>query len=245
MAAVATKTGDHCCVTATPCWNATDAASCDLKKMNLKVIYFNVPARAELVRWMLHFRAAPFEDVRVKQADWASIKEKYPTKQLPVFEFTDLKTGKQCQIVQGPAIIRTVAGLCNLAGKTPQDAIEADQAFECIRDIREAGYAVLNEKDETRKEQLKNKLKTETVPCMLSFLEKKIAANHGKFITGTDYTYADIAVAVMFDTVRARFPEDLATYEKNFPTLAQLAKKITETEEIKKYLANRPAPEQC
>jgi len=227
-----------------PCSFKNDGC-CDLTKLNLKLTYFNMPARAELVRWMLNFRGAQFEDCRVKQAEWATIKEQYPTKQLPVLEYTDAKSGKKCTVVQAAAIIRTVAGLTNLAGKTPIDAIEADQAYECIRDIRDLSFQVAAEKDETRKEQLKNKLKNETAPCMLSYLEKKVAANHGKFITGTDYTYADIAVAVLFDTLRARFPEDLATYEKTFPTLAQLAKKIAETEEIKKYLSKRPAPEQC
>jgi glutathione S-transferase len=238
--------GAACCGTkpcTTPCSNTTGGC-CDLAKMKLKVVYFNAPARAELIRWMLHFRAAPFEDVRVKHEDWPAMKEKYPTKQLPVLEYTNPKTGKQCVVVQGPAIIRTIAGITKLDGKTPEDAIVADQVYECLRDVRELGYQMYSEKDETRKEELKNKLKTVVMPSMLCFIEKKIAENNGKFVTGTDYTYADIACAVLFDTLRSRAPEDLPQYEKNFPHLFQLAKKITETESIKKYLAARPAPEQ-
>jgi len=240
-----TATGAACCGTkpcTTPCSNTTGGC-CDLSKMKLKVVYFNVPARAELIRWMLHFRAAPFEDVRVKNEEWPAMKEKYPTKQLPVLEYTNPKTGKQCVVVQGPAIIRTVAGITNLAGQTPQDAIEADQIYECLRDVRDLSTLIHNEKEETRKEQLKNKLKTEVLPAMLCFIEKKVTENNGK-CTGTDYTYADIAVAVLFDGLRTRAPEEVAQIEKTYPHLAQLAKKITETESIKKYLAARPAPEQ-
>jgi len=239
-------TGAACCGTkpcTTPCSNTTGGC-CDLTKMKLKVVYFNAPARAELVRWMLHFRAAPFEDVRVKHEDWPAMKEKYPTKQLPALEYTNPKTGKQCVVVQGSAIVRTVAGITNLAGQTPQDAIEADQVYECLRDVRELTYQIYTEKDETRKEQLKNKLKTEVLPAMMSFIEKKVTENNGKFVTGNDYTYADIAVAVLFDGLRTRVPEEVAQFEKTYSHLAQLAKKITETESIKKYLAARPAPEQ-
>jgi len=212
--------------------------------MKLKLVYFNVAGRAEIARWMLAHAKAPFEDSRVKKDSWAALKKNYPTEQLPILEFVDPKSHKTAHIVQSSSIVRAVAGFTGLAGKTPSDAIEADQAYECLRDIYELFCLAKNEKDATRKEELTKKLKTDVMPRMLGYLEKKLLENHSKCLSGNTYTYGDFAIAVFVDGYHAQaIPADVETFDKTYPTLVHLAKLIREEPEIKAYLAKRPEPE--
>jgi len=193
---------------------------------------------------MLAYAKAPFDDHRIKKADWTTVKKNYPTEQLPILEYVDPKLKKTNHIVQSSAIVRTVAGFTGLAGKTPVDSIEADQTFECLRDIVELFYQAHFEKDATRKEELTKRLKTDVMPRMLGYLEKKVSENHGKCLSGTSYTYGDLALAVFCDFYGEHAtPEDKEKTEKAYPALATLAKTIKEIPEIKAYLSKRPEPE--
>jgi len=243
-------TGAACCgqkPCTSPCSTSTGGC-CDLGNMKLKLVYFNVAGRAELARWMLAHAKAPFEDFRVKKDSWPTMKKNYPTEQLPILEYVDPKSKKTSHIVQSSSIIRAVAGFTGLAGKTPSEAIEADQAYECLRDIYELFCLSLVEKDATKKEELTKKLKTDVMPRMLGYLEKKLLENHGKCLSGNSYTYGDYAIAVFIDGYYERVahgptPADRETFDKTYPTLVNLAKTIREQPEIKAYLAKRPESE--
>jgi len=241
-----TATGAACCGTkacTSPCSTATGGC-CDLTKMKLKVVYFNQPARAEIIRWMLSYAKAPFEDMRVKGAEWNAIKKNYPTENLPVLEFVDPKTGKAIKLAQTGTIVRAVAGFTGLAGRTPKDAITADEAFECIRDVMESFYNSHKEKDAERKAVLEKKVKTELMPVMMAYLEKKIKENNGKCLSGNSFTYGDFAIATFVDCKRAYCTaEEMKTFEKEYPCLTTCWKTIAETNEVKEYLAKRPEAE--
>jgi len=241
-----TATGAACCgsnACSSPC-STSAGGCCDLAKMHLKVVYFAGTGRAEIIRWMLAYAKAPFEDVRLKQNEWPSVKKNYPTEQLPILEYTDPKTNKVTHMVQSATIIRAVAGFTGLAGRTAHDAIEADQAFECIRDVMEACYHALMEKDSERKETLQKKLKDDVMPRMLCHLESKVKENGGKYLTGSSLTYGDFAIATFVDFKKTNCTSDeFTTFEKTYPCLANLAKTIENNHEVKAYLAKRPAPE--
>lgn len=241
-----TASGAACCGTkacTTPCSTATGGC-CDLNNMKLKLVYFNLPARAELIRWMLSYAKAPFEDKRVNNTEWTSIKKNYPTEQLPVLEFCDPKTGKVTNMVQTATIVRAVAGFTGLAGRTAKDAIAADEVFECIRDVLEAFSRCFAEKDSERKAEMEKKIKAELMPVLCRFVEKKIKENNGKFVSGNSWTYGDFAVATFCDMVKAKCTaEEWTNFEKDYPCMITLWKSIAENKEVKEYLAKRPAPE--
>jgi glutathione S-transferase len=242
-----TVTGAACCgpkACSSPCSTSTGGC-CDLANMKLKLVYFNTTGRAELIRWMLAHAKAPFEDVRVAN-EWAQIKKNYPTEQLPILEYVDPKTNKPVHMVQSSTIVRAVAGFTGLVGHTANCVIEADQAYECLRDVLEAFYSAMSESNAERKEELLKKVKTDIMPRMLGYLEKKIKDNNGKFLTGNAYTYGDYAIATFVDWFNEHSTaEEKTTFEKTYPTLSTLAKTIRETPEIKAYLAKRPASEKC
>jgi len=214
--------------------------------MNLKLVYFNATDRAEIIRWMLAYAKAPFEDMRIKHADWPALKKDYPIGHLPVLEYTNPKTGKAAKMVESSAITRAVAGFTGLAGKTPLEAIEADQAYECLRDVYKLFYKAALEKDAERKEEIHKKAVNETMPQMLNYLEKKVKENGGKYLTGSSYTYGDFAIATFVDCKREHSqnrPNEMAEFEKEYPLIDKLAKTVAEIPEVKQYLAKRPAPE--
>jgi len=242
-----TASGAACCgpkACSSPCSTSTGGC-CDLANMKLKLVYFNTTGRAELIRWMLAHAKAPFEDSRIA-TEWAQIKKNYPTEQLPILEYVDPKTNKPVHMVQSSTIVRAVAGFTGLAGTTPTAAIEADQAYECLRDVLEAFYSALSESHAERKEELLKKVKADIMPRMLGYLEKKIKDNNGKHVTGSAYTYGDFAVATFVDWFfEHSTAEEKATFEKTYPTLSTLAKVIREMPEIKTYLAKRPVSEKA
>jgi len=243
-----TATGAACCGTkacSTPCSTATGGC-CDLTKLKLKIAYFNLADRAEIIRWMLTYAKAPFEDLRIKSAEWNAVKKNYPTERLPVLEFVDPKTNKTVNMTQSATIVRAVAGFTGLAGRTPKDAMVADEAFECIRDVLEALYNCQMEKDAERKAALDKKFKIELMPVMCAYIEKKLKENNNKCLNGNSYTYGDFAVACFCDIKKTICTaEEILTFEKEYPSMVKLWKTIAETAEIKEYLAKRPAPEKC
>jgi len=194
-----------------------------------------------MIRWILTYAKVPFEDVRIPKEEWPAYKPNSPTGQLPMVECTDKKTGKTLKMVQCFSIVRAFACMNGLSGKTPVEHGVCDETIECLRDIMEAITVAKFEQDEARKQQLMEKVKTETMPRHFGFLEKRLAENGGKFLVGSAYTYADIILACFLDSAKLTMPAD--AYEglsKGFPKLIALAKDVAETPEIKAWIAKRP-----
>jgi len=100
------------------------------------------------------------------------------------------------------------------------------------------------EKDATIKAALDKKIKTELMPVMCAYIEKKLKENNAKCLNGNSFTYGDFAVACFCDCKKAYCTaEEMTTFEKEYPSMVKLWKSIAETAEIKEYLAKRPCPE--
>ncbi len=89
----------------------------------LKLTYFDLPARAEVTRVLLHYGNIDFEDKRLGFEEFGQLRDQglltLPFNQLPVLEI-----GKDTTLVQSEAIERYAA---RIAGLIPQDPIQAAQ----------------------------------------------------------------------------------------------------------------------
>ena len=84
-----------------------------------KLVYFDAPGRAELIRWIFAYGGQEFEDHRIKREDWPSLKATTPFGKLPYLEVD----GKA--LPESVAIARFAARKTGLVGS---DDFEAAQA---------------------------------------------------------------------------------------------------------------------
>jgi glutathione S-transferase len=83
-----------------------------------KVYYFDIAGRAEMIRMLLKYVKAPFEDIRIKMDDWPKEKTsgKFELQQVPMLECEATET----RICQTDAIMHWLGRRFNLMPKKPE-----------------------------------------------------------------------------------------------------------------------------
>jgi len=150
---------------------------------NLKLHYFNAPGRAEGARLILAYGGIPWEEVH---PEWPAAKAKFPFGQVPVLEVD----GKM--LAQSGAIYRYCAKLAALMPDDPWALALGEQAFFTYGELFDAFvgpfYATPAEQ---RAEKVKELLAGPAAP-KLANLEKLLASNPGKFVTGDHVSWIDL-----------------------------------------------------
>ena len=140
---------------------------------NIKLTYFNLRARAEPARILLAYAGVSYQDNRLPPPwenieAWAAQKNSYPYGCLPM-----LYWGEE-EIAQSVAIARFLATKFGLIGRDNIETAQVDEIICALQDVINAGYAVLHEKDETRKTSLAEKHKDVTIPTVLKRLSNPV-----------------------------------------------------------------------
>ena len=103
-----------------------------------KLIFFNLRAKAEPIRWMFAYANIPFEDYRIMEKpphrmadpsvrpEWTALKSKLPYGMVPVLEVDGDYLG------DSHAIARYLAKPCGLAGADDWEEAEADAIITFI-----------------------------------------------------------------------------------------------------------------
>ncbi|CAG0889500.1 unnamed protein product [Cyprideis torosa] len=153
-----------------------------------KLIYFDLPGRAEVVRLVLAQSGLPWEDIRLSsKEEFDAIKPKAPFGQLPILEFN----GRT--YAQTLSLCRFIARKSNLAGENESNATECDMwveyCMEAIVDNLKKDHA---EGDE--KEAAGRKFEA-TVPDVLERVTKRLKEQKGNsFLVGRRISWADIVL---------------------------------------------------
>ncbi len=152
-----------------------------------KVHYFDSQGRGEMIRLLLRQAKMPFDDVRIKMAEWAGKKDTFPLKQVPVFECS----GKQMS--QSDAIMHS---LSLKFGYLPLEPVKYGKTIELsmiIKDIYEEFVRVFYSKlPEPVKQKLLGDYYTKRLPLQLAAIEKRLKANKCQdFLIGRKYSMAD------------------------------------------------------
>lgn len=196
----------------------------------VKLTYFNLKALGEPIRWLLHYGKISFEDCRIEFEQWPALKPSIYWGQLPTYE----EDGKISN--QSLAICRYLGKKVGLVGKDDWENLEIDALADTINDLRlhiaKYGY----EKDETIKQQVKEKLFNETLPYYLEKLEKIVENGNGYLALGK-LTWADVYFIAILDYLNHLIGGDLL---ENRPHLQKLRVNVTNIPSIKSWVDKRP-----
>jgi glutathione S-transferase len=197
-----------------------------------KLYYFNGRGRAETSRLIFAAAGQKYEDIRYQHDQWPAHKPETPIGQMPVLEFNGTK------IPQSISIARFLAKQFNLAGKDNFEQVKTDAVVDTINDLVAAFMPSRQEKDETKKQELLKKFKTEELPKHLQNLDtlRKLYGNGGPYFVGNNLTWADLLFYDIGETLLAVDENGL----DNYPWLKQNRAEVEKQPRIAEYLKNRP-----
>ena len=140
-------------------------------------------------------------------------------------------------LAQSVAIARYLARKHGLAGKTEIAAAQADMVIDTLADLMGPVAAMMREKDEQKKADMKKVFSSETLPGWLTMLERLLTRRGGKYFAGGELTWADLAVFNVIDNMNGR----LAVFNiEEYPNLDKLTVMVRELPNISKWLQERP-----
>merc|ERR1712071_747247 len=135
-----------------------------IKMPEYKLIYFNVPGRAELARLLFHYGGQEFEDCRFERSE-----------------------------CQSNSIARYLARKFELTGKSDLEAAQADSYVDHIGDLINGVRSAYRETDPEKQKALYAEFVTASLVPHLMLVEKHLAANGSGHLVGDSLTWADIA----------------------------------------------------
>jgi len=201
-----------------------------------KLVYLNLRGRAEISRLLFSYAGVKFEDRRISFEEFGANKSdisKFPTGKMPVL-FVD----NHPPITQCKAIERFLARQFGLYGNNNFDACRIDMICESLLDIFDGFFKINSEKDDTKKEELKNTFVNESSVPLFNLLVRMLESNNGGkgFFVGNAGTMADMAALANFDMLAGNLPGVMDKY----PVLKEYHMRIKKDPKVAQYLAARP-----
>jgi len=198
---------------------------------DIKLLYFDLRARAEPARLLLAYGGVTYEDERIpppweNPSGWAERKPKMAWGQLPEL------TWDGEVIYTSISIARFLAREFGLMGKTSVETAQVDEVVDVVQDTLNAGYTAGFTQDEAEKKKKMEKHSKETIPAMLKMAEKRLGERGGQFMVGNCLTWADIQLFF--------FCSENPGHTDNLPKIGNLVKRVGDLPNIKKWIENRP-----
>lgn len=202
--------------------------------VNYKLYYFNMKGRGELIRLLFAASGQKYDDFRIGQNDWPEYKSKAPFGQAPYLEITN---GKKTMILsQSVAIARFLARKFGFAGKGDEEQAMVDMYGDQISDLLNEFAKYMMEKDETKKQEIFQKLQTEIMPFHMKFFEAKLADSKTGFFFDSGLTWIDL---YLFNLLGLLGEQRNQLFE-HFKAVKKLYDTVSEYGKIKAYLETRP-----
>ncbi|KAK2151767.1 hypothetical protein LSH36_352g02010 [Paralvinella palmiformis] len=199
-----------------------------------KFIYLPLRARGEISRLLFAVGGVAYEDCRVKDADWPSLKKTTPYGQLPILEVE----GEV--ICQSRAIEIFLARRFGLCGKNDIQEAKVIMIRECCADLWDKCTSIYLEKDETKKGELKKAFEEGTLITYMTNLQKFLNQNKGGdgYFVGDSITYADLTFQHYLDLVKPLAKVDVP-WDK-WPKLKALNERVKSHPKVADWIAKRP-----
>lgn len=197
-----------------------------------KLYYFNGRGLGEVIRLTFEAKGQKFEDVRYTQETWPEAKKNFETGKLPCLEVN----GKR--IPQSKAILRYLGNEFGMFGDDNFERAMVDSMMENIRDMEQELYKLIMEKDQAKKEEIRNNFKTTVLPAFANLISGTLKQNKTGYLVGKKLSIADIHLFTFLDTVtRTDGFKDLLEENKDLSTHFDMVKSIPK---IKAWLEKRP-----
>ncbi|GBP26016.1 Glutathione S-transferase [Eumeta japonica] len=199
--------------------------------MSKKLIYFDLKAIGEPLRYILHYGGIQFEDVRISYSEWATkkkMKSRLPFGKLPI-----LVDGDRI-LNQSMAIARYLGRGLDLVPADPWEEAAVDAVILTLNDLRASTSPVFREQDAVKKEALKKELVDETIPFYFTRFQNILKENNGhigKKLTWADFVFVGI-IEFIEEFVQVKIQE-------NYPAVKELVNKIHNLPGVKEHIANR------
>merc|ERR1711971_1076119 len=158
-----------------------------VKMPMIKFSYFDMEAKGELTRLLLHTGNFDFEDHRIPFEDWPGQHKAATTfGQIPVLRWDGV------ELAQSMAIVRFVARRAGLAGKNDLEFAQADMVACHYEDIGAKMRKMIFADSQKERETLVKEYLGEFLPKWLEPLEKLLKKG-GEWFAGSSPTFADYA----------------------------------------------------
>ena len=212
--------------------NVIEVDKAGTKLENVKLIYFPIHGRAEVIRLALHYAKIEFENVEWTNEEFGKNRGKTPYSQLPVLEIA----GKQYS--QTRSILRLI---CQHAGLYPNNITDifateslTDAYFDLFDSIAGAAFS-------ENKEAAFAKLFGTTVPEKLPMIEKQfLLYSHDKLhVVGNKNSPADICLANLYLILTSDSMKD--STKKALDSVPELKKYMeSKVKDFENYVSKRP-----
>ncbi|KAI1315308.1 hypothetical protein EDD11_000969 [Mortierella claussenii] len=171
-----------------------------------KFLYFGLHGRGELIRTLLSYGGAKFEELSL---DWPAMKKDTPFGVLPVF-YETTSNGTVLEFSESQAIERYLARKFNLLGTNSWENHLVDRYYTSMETLSVNFFKVLFAPLEKRQEEAESFYR-DHLPRWIAAHEAHLAknGNTGHYIGEDQFTLADFKTALMVDRILLMVPQGM------------------------------------
>lgn len=199
-----------------------------------KLIYFDASvSRGEECRLALHLAGVDFEDVRVKPADWATLKPQTPFGSMPILEMP----GKP-PLAQSNAILVFIGRRYDLHPKDDFEAARHEAMMAYVEDLRHQVSPTLRMQDEAEKRKAREALASSFLPGWAARAEKLI--DPAPFFAGEKLHVVDLKIHMALRWFKGGKVDYVpATVFDDFPRLGRIHDAVRDHAGVKSWYERR------
>nr|CCA16288.1 glutathione Stransferase putative [Albugo laibachii Nc14] len=195
----------------------------------LILFYFDIKARAEIIRICFAYGNVTYEDRRLTHEQFNALKPTFPLRQVPVLHIGDTV------IAQSMAIARYASILSKIYPAEQLDIIRVESVLGCYDEVLSVAGDLISPKADPKTKPAKTKeLVEERIPLIFNYIQNLVL---GQFVLGNNISIADVAILCMVDY----FLSLLEGFDvSKYPKIVSIIRNVKAKPTIAAYLKAHP-----